>query len=140
MGRKKSNGAPTVSARQIAYCLKHLHDGTALRQSPLVRLPAVAKLATERYRGSFWGYSNALRDVLLQACARLEDGMDGDPGARRVVTFLKLYSADKSITEIARVLAVDRTTVYRFILPDACALLAEEIERHNGQRPTGLSR
>jgi hypothetical protein len=136
MGRKKSSGVPTITARQIAYCLKHLHDGTALRQSPLIKLPMVARLASERYRGSFWGYSYALRDVVLDACAALEAGMDGDPGVRRVVTFLRLYTHETSVSEIARTLAVNRTTIYRFILPNACSLLAEEIQREGAQHAT----
>lgn len=129
MPRPKNSGAPAVTARQIAYCLKHLHDGTALRQSPLVRLPNVARLATERYRGSYWGHASALRDILLETCAHLEAGMDSDPQAQRIVTFLQLYTQEISVSDIARRLGVSRPSVYRFIMPDAFALVAEEVQR-----------
>jgi hypothetical protein len=133
MARRTKNGGVIITAKQVAYCLKHLPDGTALRQSPLIALPVVNKLAADRYRGSYWGHSSALRDVIVDACTRLEAGMDGDRGVRRVVTFLKLYTRETSISQIARTLGVSRTTIYRFILPDACALLAEEMQRDVGR-------
>ncbi|MBM4467671.1 MAG: hypothetical protein FJ014_19310 [Chloroflexi bacterium] len=131
MRRRANNGGVVITAKQVAYCLKHLQDGTALRRSALTRLPVVTRLAAERYRGSYWGQASALRDVLLETCRRLEAGMEADPGVRRVVTFLKLYTSETSVSQIARQLAVNRTTVYRFIMPDAFALLAEELARHS---------
>ena len=60
--------------------------------------------------------------------------MDGDPGVLRIVTFLKLYTSETSVSEIARTLAVNRTTIYRFILPDACMLLADELNHDISRR------
>ncbi len=71
-----------VTAKQVGYCLKNIHDGGALRRSSLIELPVVAAVANEKYRGLYWGHTSALRDVLIEACARLEAGVDGNAQTR----------------------------------------------------------
>jgi hypothetical protein len=129
MDRKKTSGAPMVTAKQIAFCLENLHDGAALRRSTLIELPIVVAIANERYRGQYWGRSSALRDVLIEACRRLEAGVNGNVRRRRLVAFLKLYCAETDIREIARQLGVHRSTIYRYVMPPAIALLADEVGR-----------
>lgn len=129
MATKTKGRKLVISAKQIGYCLKHLHDGTALRQSSLVNLPVVAKLATEKYPGSYWGRSYALRDVLQEICSHLGSSASDDAGVRRLATFIQLYANDAPIAQIARTLGVSRPTVYR-MMPAAFTLVAEELERY----------
>ena len=119
----------TVTPKQVGYCLRNLHDGAALRRSSLIDLPQVVAVANERYHGQYWGRSIALRDILIAACARLEAGVDGSVRTQRLVTFLKLSCAETDVREIARQLGVHRSTIYRYVMPQAIALLAEEVGR-----------
>ena len=120
-----------VTAKQIGFCLENIHDGTALRRSTLIELPVVVAVANERYRGQYWGRSSALRDILIEACARLEAGVDGNIRKRRLVGFLKLYCTETDVREIARQLGVHRSTVYRYVMQPAFTLLAEEVGRNS---------
>ena len=131
MPRRKSPGGVAVTAKQVGYCLKNLHDGTALRRSPLIEMPVVATVANEKYRGQYWGHSSALRDVLTEACARLEAGVYGNERRRRLVTFLSLYCTETDVREIARQLGVHRSTIYRYVMEPAFDLLAEEMVRNS---------
>jgi hypothetical protein len=133
MPRGKPEGV-VVTGKQVRYCLRYLQDGTALCRSPLATLPIVERLAAERYRGSYWGRSSALRDIVLEVCRGLENGMEGDKQTRRLVAFLTLYTHETSISEVARQLAIHRSTVYRFVLPDACELLADALSRVSAQQ------
>jgi len=40
-----------------------------------------------------------------------------------------MYTGDATVAEIARHLGVSRGTVYRFVMPKAFALIAQELER-----------
>ncbi len=131
MATRKNPQGITVTAKQIGYCLANLHDGAALRRSSLIELPIVIAVANERYHGQYWGRASALRDVLTEACARLEAGVDGNVRTRRLVTFLKLYCAETDVREIARQLGVHRSTIYRYVMQPAFALLAEEVGRNS---------
>lgn len=111
MGAKRKNKAMAVTAKQIGFCLKHLQDGTTLRQSSLIKLPTVCRLAAEKYAGSYWGRSYALRDVLLEVCAHLATNTADDPGVKRLVTLITLYSNDTPIAHIARTLGVSNPLV-----------------------------
>lgn len=134
MGRRPKGVNVVVTAKQAAYCLKHLQDATALQRSTLVSLPLVGRIASERYRGSHWGPGCALRDLVVEICRRMEPGMEHDPGTRRLVTFLVLSTRDVSISQIARELGVSRSTIYRSVMPAAFALLAEELSRNTVQQ------
>jgi hypothetical protein len=130
MAGKPKIRRPMIAAKQIGYCLKHLQDGTALRRSALIKLPVVARLAAERYRGSYWGCCCALRDILVEICTHLGSSTGQDPGVKRLVTFIQMYSNDAGIAQIARTLGVSRPTVYR-MMPAAFNLVAEELERYS---------
>jgi hypothetical protein len=118
-----------VTAKQVEFCLKHLHDGARLRQSSLTQLPSVKRLAAERYRNGYWGTAQALKDVVIETIALLDGAGVTDKKSMRMLTFLRMYADEKAIVEIARTLAVHRGTIYRFVMPEAFELLASELQR-----------
>ena len=65
----------------------------------------------------------------MEVCAHLATNKADDPGVKRLVTLITLYSNDTPIAHIARTLGVSRPTVYR-MMPAAFNLVAEELERY----------
>ena len=131
MGRRQAASMPRITPYQVRDCLKNIHDGTAMHDSPLLRLPAVTKLAAQKYRGSYWSQSHALRDVIVDICRQLS--MDEHLGRRahRAAMFLKVYVLDEqSVAQAARTLGVPRSTVYDYVMPEAYALIADELQRY----------
>ena len=128
MPRRKSPGGVAVTAKQVGYCLKNLHDGTALRRSPLIELPVVVTVANETLPGQYWVAPSALRDVLTEACARLEAGVDGNEPEATAGQLSEALLHETDVREIARQLGVHRSTIYRYVMEPAFDLLAEEIE------------
>lgn len=131
MGRRQVASMPRITPYQVRDCVKDIHSGVAVRDSPLLRLPAVAKLAAQKYRGSYWSQSHALRDIILDICRQLS--MDDHLGrkARRAAIFLKVYVLDEqSVAQAARTLGIPRSTVYEYVMPEAYALIADELQRY----------
>ena len=119
MSRKQATSMPRITPYQVRDCLKDIHYGTAIHDSPLLRLPAVTKLAAQKYRGSYWSQSHALRDIIVDICRRLS--MDDHLGrkARRAAMFLKVHVVDEqSIAQAARTLGFPRSTVYEYVMPE----------------------
>jgi transposase-like protein len=50
-----------------------------------------------------------------------------------MLAFLKMYTSDMAVAKIARTLGVHRATVYRFIMPEAFELVADELERDSAR-------
>jgi transcriptional regulator of acetoin/glycerol metabolism len=122
---------PRITPYQVRDCIKNIHNGTAMHDSPLLRLPNVTKLAAQKYRGSYWSQSHALRDIILDICRQLS--MDDHLGRRahRAATFLKVYVLDgQSLAQAARTLGIPRSTVYKYVMPEAWALIADELRRY----------
>ena len=111
----------------VGAALLHLADRAALDCSPLAHLPAVERLADQRYPGKIWRRGLCLRDLLVELVDAMIEAADGeDLVALRLVVY-RAAQGD-TLTAIARDLGVRRESLSRGLWSQINALLWERLK------------
>ena len=111
----------------VGSALLRLDDRAALDCSPLAHLPAVVRLADQRYPGKIWRRGLYLRDLLVQVVDAMMEAADGeDLAALRLV--VKRAAQGDTLTAIARDLGLRRESLSRGLWSQITALLWERLK------------
>jgi hypothetical protein len=105
--------------------VKYIQQLEVLEESPLVRLPAVRRLAETKYRRAMFPAAFALRLILQESVNQMEEDLKDTPNYQRELKFLKEFIRGSSVAEISRGLGLSREHVARTVQPRALNLVAK---------------
>jgi hypothetical protein len=122
--KKRGRKSEEEVLQQVASAVKNLQELEFLEDSPLVRLPAVRRLAETTYLRTMFPAAFALRLILLESVNQMVDDLGEMPNYQRELGFLQGFIRGKSVAEISRGLGLSREHVARTIQPRALNLVA----------------
>jgi hypothetical protein len=122
--KKRGRKSGEEVLQQVALALKNIQELELLEESPLVRLPAVRRLAETKYRRAMFPAAFALRLILLESVNQMVDDLGEMSNYQRELGFLQGFIRGMSVAEISRGLGLSREHVARTIQPRALNLVA----------------
>ncbi len=111
----------------VAAAVLQLDNRASLECSALAQLPAVGKLADERYPGKIWRRGLCLRDLIKEAVDETIDAADG-PDMEKIRFVLTRAVSGDTLSSIAKELGIRRESLSRRLWSRITGLVWERLK------------
>lgn len=111
----------------VAAAVLQLDNRASLECNALAQLPAVGKLADERYPGKIWRRGLCLRDFVKEAIDETIDAADG-PDMEKIRFVLTRAASGDTLSSIAKELGIRRESLSRRLWSRITGLVWERLK------------